>query len=612
MRGLLTYLAVEAGRPHRRATLVGLLWPDWPEPSAATNLRNALSNLRKAVGDREAAAPALLVDRETIQFNPTGDAWVDVHAFQTLTKPQQSADRLSEGIALYRGPFLEGFSLKDSAAFEEWLQATREQLERGCLAALTRLAEQHEGVGDLAKACEVTWRAVDLAPWQEESHRRLLRLLALSGQRSAALTQYETCRSVLKRELGVEPAAETTRLYEQIRDGVLMSGGTGRTRTPLPPLCPLRPPTSPPNLPTWLTPFVGRGELLTEIATRLADPGCRLLTLVGPGGSGKTRLAVEAATRQAGAFTHGVCFVPLVSTVSAESLASAIAHSLGLHTATQGDPRQQVTDYLRAKQLLLVLDNFEHLIGTVQMMGPLLADAPGLKALVTSRVALQIQGEQRLPILGLPYPAEVPAGPLDPGQYSSLQLFVQAARQVAPAFNPSADDLTQVAAICRLVGGLPLGILLAAAWMRLLSPGELAEQLAAHSLELLDGEWQDLPERQRSLRAVFDQSWRLLNEQERQAFAQLSVFRGGFTYPAAQEVTGVTLHTLLRLANGSLLERTPGGRYMAHELLRQYAEEKLDADPGRGEAARGQHAAYYMRALARWAAALKGRGRRTR
>ena len=288
VRALLAYLAVEADRPHRRETVVGLLWPDWPEPSASTNLRNALSNLRKAIGDREAAAPVLLVDRETIQFNPAGDAWVDVHAFRELTGTQRPAHDQEQGIALYRGPFLEGFSLKDSAAFEEWVTATREQLERRCLAALARLAEQHEAVGDLAKACEVAWHAVDLAPWQEESHRRLMRLLAVSGQRSAALAQFETCRSVLKRELGVEPAAETTRLYELIRDGVIESGRVGEresrsvtgSASDSPPLA-RSPAPSLSNLPTFLTSFVGRQDLVAEVRRQLQALDFRLLSLVG-------------------------------------------------------------------------------------------------------------------------------------------------------------------------------------------------------------------------------------------------------------------------------------------------------------------------------------------
>jgi DNA-binding SARP family transcriptional activator len=371
VRALLAYLAIEADRPHRRATLVSLLWPDWPEPSASTNLRNALSNLRKAVGDREAVSPVLLVDRETIEFNPSGDAWVDVHTFRELTSAQPPAHDQEQGIALYRGPFLEGFSLKDSAAFEEWLTATREQLERRCLAALARLAELHEGAGDLAKACEVAWRAVDLAPWQEESHRRLMRLLAVSGQRSAALAQFETCRHLLQRELGVEPAAETTRLYEQIRDGVIESGRMGewesRSATesasnsrPLPHA--LTPPLS--NLPTFLTPFVGRSGLVAEVRHQLQAPACRLLTLVGPGGSGKTRLAVEAADNMTAAFPQGIFFVPLAAVQSPEGIVPAIGQALGFSFREREDPRQQLLSYLRAKKLLLVLDNCEHLLDT--------------------------------------------------------------------------------------------------------------------------------------------------------------------------------------------------------------------------------------------------------
>jgi len=234
MRALLAYLAVEAGRPHRREKLVGLLWPDWPEPSASTNLRNALSNLRKPSATGEAAAPVLLIDRETIQFSPAGDGWVDVHAFGALTRVEQPADRWKKDWALYRGPFLEGFSLKDSAPFEEWVQVTREQLERRCVEALARLAEHYEGAGDLGKACEAAWRAVDVAPWQEESHRRLMRLLALNGQRSVALTQYETCRHLLQRELGAEPTPETDALHRRILDGELRSPAEAAAPAALP------------------------------------------------------------------------------------------------------------------------------------------------------------------------------------------------------------------------------------------------------------------------------------------------------------------------------------------------------------------------------------------
>ena len=181
VRALLAYLAVEADRPHRRDALAGLLWPDWPDRSALTNLRNALSNLRKAIGDRESAFPALLVSRETLQFNPAGDSWVDVHAFRTLTAADQPAGSQEEGIALYRGAFLEDFKLEDSAPFEDWIQVAREQLHRQCLTALGQLAQHYEQRGDLDKASEYVWRQIDLAPWQEEARRRLMRLLALGG-----------------------------------------------------------------------------------------------------------------------------------------------------------------------------------------------------------------------------------------------------------------------------------------------------------------------------------------------------------------------------------------------------------------------------------------------
>jgi DNA-binding SARP family transcriptional activator/predicted ATPase/tetratricopeptide (TPR) repeat protein len=614
MRALLAYLAVEADRPHRRETLVSLLWPDWPEPSASTNLRNALSNLRKAIGDRETTSRILLVDRDTIQFNAAGDGWVDVLAFSGLTRADQPAGRWEEGLALYRGPFLEGFSLRDSAPFEEWVGSVREQLQRQCLAALARLAEQHEAAGDVAKACEIAWRAVDLAPWQEESHRRLMRLLALSGQRSVALAQFETCRHLLQRELGVAPAAETIRLYEQIRDGVIESERVGewesRSVSDSSPLAPSPPPPLS-NLPTFLTPFVGRRTLLAQIRERLHDPACRLLTLIGPGGSGKTRLAIEAAAEAAEESARflppdGTYFVPLAALQSSDSLLPAIAQAVGFTFQAQGDPRQQLVDYIREKQLLLVLDNFEHLQAGAAVVSDLLGAAPQLKILVTSRTGLNVQGESFMLVPGLSVPEDRPASLAEARQYSSVKLFLEGTRRVYPAFDPTTEDLEQIVRICRLVQGLPLSILLAAAWMRLLSPAEIVAEIAAHSLDFLESEWHDVPERQRSLRAVFDHSWRLLSERERQAFAGLAAFRGGFTYPAAQQVAGATLRELMHLVNHSLLERAATGRYDLHELLRQYGEGKLGELPDGGLAVRDRHAAHYAAILQRWDAELKG------
>jgi DNA-binding SARP family transcriptional activator/predicted ATPase len=297
VRGLLAYLVVEADRSHRRESLAGLLWPDWPDRAAHSNLRNALANLRRAIGDRQATPPFLLITRETIQFNSTSNYWLDVTAFTDLTG-LGNLSGLEEAVALYRGSFLEGFSLKDSPAFEDWSLLTRERLQRQVLAALHRLAGYYEQRGEYERACEVAWRQVELEPWQEEAHQQLMRLLALSDQRSAALAQYETCRRLLAEELGVEPAAETTRLYEQIRDGMLYDKGTRRRgdKVAFPPyLVSL----SPPHL-VSPSPFVARERELVQLGRfldlALAGQG-RAVFVTGEAGSGKTALVQEFTRR---------------------------------------------------------------------------------------------------------------------------------------------------------------------------------------------------------------------------------------------------------------------------------------------------------------------------
>jgi len=239
VRALLAYLAVEADRPHRRQSLVGLLWPDRPEAAARGNLRHALANLRRAIDDHHAAPPFLLITRAAIQFNHASDSWLDVAAFerhladsraQTADRPRRVTDEIDQppaithlqaAVSLYRGSFLEGFSLKDSATFDDWALLTRERLQRQALSVLHQLATYYQGRGEYQPACDYAWRQVELEPWQEEAHQQLMRLLALSGQRSAALAQYETCRRRLAHELGVEPGPETIALYEQIRAGEL-------------------------------------------------------------------------------------------------------------------------------------------------------------------------------------------------------------------------------------------------------------------------------------------------------------------------------------------------------------------------------------------------------
>jgi DNA-binding SARP family transcriptional activator len=224
-RALLAYLALEPDRPHRREMLAGLLWPDFSERAARTNLRHALANLRRAIGDHLTMPPFLLTTPQTIQFNIDSDHWLDVAILQQSLKGdygiEPEFERLKEAVGLYRGPFLEGFSISDSVSFEAWVSLKRDELTHDVLTALHQLVDYYQYQQAYEPALRYAWRSVELAPWQEEGYRQLMTLLTLSGQRSEALRQYERCRVALAEELGVDPALETEQLYEQIQSGVL-------------------------------------------------------------------------------------------------------------------------------------------------------------------------------------------------------------------------------------------------------------------------------------------------------------------------------------------------------------------------------------------------------
>jgi predicted ATPase/predicted amidohydrolase len=342
---------------------------------------------------------------------------------------------------------------------------------------------------------------------------------------------------------------------------------------------PEKPRRPPHNLPTPTTPFVGREGELAEIEKLLENPACRLITLTGPGGIGKTRLALEAATRKLTAFAHGVFFVPLAPLGSAEHLVPTMADSLGFSFYQGGDPKVQLLDYLREKEMLIILDNFEHLMEGASLMAEILRGAPAVKLIVTSRERLNLQGEWLIEVGGLE-------------QRSAVELFLQSARRVCPDFAPSDGDAAEITRICALVGWMPLAIELAASWLRVLPLGEIEEEIR-QSMDFLTASFRDIPERHRSLRAVFDHSWRLLSEEEKGAFRRLSVFRGGFGRKAAAEVAGVSLPVLSSLVDKSLLTRGQGGRYGLHELLRGYGREKLREDAKEEHEVRQRHCFYY-------------------
>ncbi len=556
---LLAYLAVTR-RAHTRDKLAALLWGEMSDADAKNNLRQALTNLRKIAEDE------LTITRDSIEF--TGDCFLDSTQFDSAIRSAASLDTstslsaspepasviLTDSLALYRGDFLEGFFVRDAPDFEDWMLSERARLRELALQALHTLTQFHTSRGHFTEAMTCAARLLAFDPWREEAHRQLMLLRARTGQWTAALAQYEICKKILEKELGVQPSLETTALYERIR--------AARQ-------------TSRHNIPASSTEFVGREKELENLRQRLADPACRLVTLTGLGGAGKTRLAQETARLCADMFINGAWMIPLAA-VESQGLIPAIGNAFDF-PFTKGDAKKQLLNYLRQKELLLVMDNFEHLLDSSALVTEILQAAPEAKILVTSRERLDIDGEWIVELPGLAI-----------GSSEADQLFVQSAKRARAEGQIEEKDKVAVAEICRLVGGLPLGIEIAAAWTRSMNCESIRSEIQK-SLDFLESTRRDIPERQRSLRAVFESSWARLSEAEQKTFAALSVFRGGFMREAAQRVAG----TIASLVDKSLVQRN-GERFELHELVRQFAEEKLSAK----KKARAAHATYFADFLA--------------
>jgi predicted ATPase len=345
------------------------------------------------------------------------------------------------------------------------------------------------------------------------------------------------------------------------------------------------------NIPVIPTPFIGRSSELAEIARLLSDPACRMLTITGFGGAGKTRLALQVASELSAAYTHGVSFVPLAPLSSPDLIVPALASSLNFTYYGQQDNKQPLLNYLAGKDMLLVMDNFEHLLGGARLLSEILETAPRVKILVTSRERLNLSMEWVMTLQGMLFPEQEMVSELE--KFSAVQLFITSARRARVDFTLTSEDYPVLARICRLVEGLPLGIELAASWVRTLSLIEIASEIE-NNLDFLSTPLQDVPERHQSMRAVFERSWLLLEENEKRVFRKLSVFRGGFSRQAAQAVVGATIQVLTSLVDRSLVYSIPGGRYELHELVRQYTLEKLQQDLEEEEQTRWDHCTYYL------------------
>lgn len=596
-QALLVYLAITS-RAHSRSALAGLLWGEMPEERARANLRLALTALRSRLGD------ILRTNRSEVGIAPGIEVICDANRLAALVErgePEMAEARAA--LAAYRGEFLAGFESGDALEFEEWMRAERERLNQAGMSLGLWLAGQLIEHGELPEARTVLLRCLEITPWSEETHRRLIEVYAALGERSLALAQYERCRKMLEAEFGVEPDATTQALYARLRetpDAAPSPAPRPRESVPSP-----RGPRLPAP-PTPLTSFIGRETELAQLGNLLRPGGARLVTLLGPGGSGKTRLALAALERYGERFPNGAAFTSFTGAApnrpgeAEDLLVNGIAATLGYAFEAQQPPHELLAGYLSNKALLLVLDNLETLVAGSSLLLWLLERAPGLAVLTTSRERLGAAGEQVVTLGGLAYPA--PGDATDPLSYPACRLFAERAHDVQPGLDIERDR-DAIARICRSVDGHPLAIELAATWARALDVDEIAARIT-HDQDLLSSDAPGIADRHRSIRVVCEQTYELLSEESRRALARLSVFRGGWELDAAQAVAGCGLPELGALVDRSLVRRDARGRFDLHELVRQFAAEMLAEDAVEQERRRGAHADYFTSYLAGKRAAL--------
>jgi predicted ATPase/DNA-binding SARP family transcriptional activator len=620
---LLVYLAITK-QPHTRETLATLFWPDEGQSIALGNLRRALYRITHICNEE-----LLIATRHTVELNNQVAVWTDIELFQehmaacsVVNHPIGDLDdpcfhRLKQAVDLYKGDFMAGFSLPDAPAFDEWQFFQSENLKKLLGSALEMLTNTVTAHGQLENAISYARRQLSLDHLNERAHRRLIELYARSEQMGAALRQYEECSRLLHSELGIEPERETEALYLAVRtrhlpdlEGIaslppqklLMDNPNGSVST-ISPNSRLNLPGPPHNLPAHAYPFIGRQEELFELVRMLKDsPDHRLITIIGPGGIGKTRLALEAGFKAVRVFNDGVFQVSGAAVVDQDEIVQAIAEQIGLYFHEGLPARKQILDYLSDKHMLLILDGIEPFERIAEWIGELLRKTHKIKLLVTSHERFNLSAETIYVLEEMEYPENEETGNLD--EYEAVKLFLQSARLVSPHKEFNEQDIRVAARICNMVQGMPLAIILSAGWLTTLSLEEIANEIE-QSIDFLESQIRDMPERQRSIRATFEHSWKRLTKDDQEIFTRLSIFVGGFTPQAAQNVACASFRTLRTLIDKSLVFYRHDGRYEIHELLRQFGEEQLLASGAAGKI-RKAHSQNYLQVLVLHTPDLKG------
>lgn len=618
-RALLAYLAVEPHILLWRDKLAGLLWSELPDVRARRNLSVTLTRLQNALDSYTPALAERLFSTtpQTLQFNHKTELWCDAleveqhlsavaaHAHPHIHTCTVCLEHLKAAVRLYRGEFLAGFSVEQAPLFEEWLTLTRESFHQKVLGALNTLAESALERHDYDEANRYAQQQLAREPWLEHAHYQYMRSLVQQGERSKALQQFESCRAQLAMEFGVAPGADITALYKQIQiEADTTRPGAYRAEQP----------TYPGSHTVPLSPnrFVGREQERSQLETLLDAADKRLVTVLGSGGMGKTRLATEVAYAVRDHFPDGVWFVSLVGveagseSAARTALIRAIYQVIPVTVHPNISPEMLLIATLRPQHLLLILDNMEQLVEGATLISELLRAVPHLTVLCTSRAPLKLQAEWLFPLGGLPlsttYNHDIDEAPK--AAPASIQLFVARAQQVAPTFTLTKENQATLLAICASTHGNPLGIELAAAMMRYRQPEQLALSLQ-QSLDALYSDQRDVESRHRSLRAIFTTSWQLLSEPEQRIMARLSLFRATFGVESAAAVAGATPAHLDSLMDQSLLTVMGHEQYELHVLVREYVAEHLVAR-GEYDAAHTRYRRYFLGLLTDYYPALLG------